>query len=85
MIGYSYYVTKCATFLFGSWVRLPSLIFYLVAILVSAFVSLDNVINFMDIMFGMMAVPTILSTILLAPRVMKAFHEYVERQGLRKN
>ena len=85
MIGYSYYVTKCATFLFGSWARVPTLIFYLVAILVSAFVSLDNVINFMDIMFGMMAVPTILSTILLAPRVMKAFHGYVERQGLRKN
>jgi Na+/alanine symporter len=33
-------------------------------------------IYFLDIMFGMMAVPTILSTLLLSPRVMAKAREY---------
>ena len=32
--------------------------------------------SFLDIMFGMMAVPTILSTLLLSPRVMVKAREY---------
>jgi AGCS family alanine or glycine:cation symporter len=43
---------------------------------VSAIVDLEYLINFLDIMFGMMAVPTILSTLLLSPRVMARAREY---------
>ena len=49
--------------------------------MVSAIVKLDDVINFLDIMFGMMAVPTILSTLLLSPRVMARAREYFATLG----
>ena len=76
MIGFSYYVTKCGMFLFGPGARIPMILFYLAGIVVSAMVKLDALINFLDIMFGMMAVPTILSTLLLSPRVMAKAREY---------
>ena len=54
---------------------------YLAGIVVSAIVKLDDLINFLDIMFGMMAVPTILSTLLLSPRVMAKAREYFAALG----
>ena len=81
MIGFSYYVTKCGMFLFGPGARIPLILFYLIGIVVSAVVELGDVINFLDIMFGMMAVPTILSTLLLSPRVMTKAREYFAALG----
>ena len=57
-------------------IPIPMILFYLAGIVVSAIVKLDDLINFLDIMFGMMAVPTILSTLLLSPRVMAKAREY---------
>jgi AGCS family alanine or glycine:cation symporter len=81
MIGFSYYVTKCGMFLFGPRARIPMILFYLAGIVVSAIVELGDIINFLDIMFGMMAVPTILSTLLLSPRVMARAREYFATLG----
>ena len=79
MIGFSYYVVKCGCFLFGSKARLPVLGFYLSTIVLSALVKMDLVINFLDIAFGLMAIPTILSSILLAPRVNQASRIYFKK------
>ena len=76
MIGFSYYVTKCGMFLFGIKARIPLIIFYLIGIIISAIVDLKYLIYFLDIMFGLMAVPTIISTIILSPRVMKEARKY---------
>jgi len=76
MLGFSYYVVKCGSFLFGQAARLPVLGFYLLMIVVSSVVKMSDVINFLDIAFGLMAIPTILSTVLLAPRVNRAAREY---------
>ena len=76
MIGFSYYVTKCGMFLFGIKARIPLIIFYLIGIIISAIVDLKYLIYFLDIMFGLMAVPTIISTIILSPHVMKEAREY---------
>ena len=76
MIGFSYYISKCGMFMFGPRARVPMILYYLAAIVVSAMVELGDLINFVDIMFGMMAVPTILSTLLLSPRVMAKAREY---------
>lgn len=82
MIGFSYYVVKCGCFLFGQKARLPMLGFYLFTIIVSSVVKMGDVINFLDIAFGLMAIPTILSSILLAPRVNRAAKKYFA--GLKK-
>jgi AGCS family alanine or glycine:cation symporter len=83
MIGFSYYVVKCGCFLFGPKARVFVLGFYLLTIVVSAMVKMSDVINFLDIAFGLMAIPTILSSILLAPRVNQAARKYFA--GLHKN
>jgi len=81
MIGFSYYISKCGMFMFGPRARVPIILYYLAAIVVSAMVELGDLINFVDIMFGMMAVPTILSTLLLSPRVMAKAREYFAALG----
>jgi AGCS family alanine or glycine:cation symporter len=79
MLGFSYYVVKCGCFLFGQKARLPVLGFYLLTIIFSAVVKMDEIINFLDIAFGLMAIPTILSSILLAPKVNQAAKEYFKK------
>jgi AGCS family alanine or glycine:cation symporter len=76
MLGFSYYVVKCGCFLFGQKARLPMLSFYLLTIIVSAVATMAEIINFLDIAFGLMAIPTILSSTLLAPKVNQAAKKY---------
>jgi AGCS family alanine or glycine:cation symporter len=76
MLGFSYYVVKCGCFLFGQKARLPVLGFYLLTIIISSVATMAEIINFLDIAFGLMAIPTILSSILLAPRVNQAAKQY---------
>jgi AGCS family alanine or glycine:cation symporter len=82
MLGFSYYVVKCGCFLFGQKARLPILGFYLLTIIVSALATMAEIINFLDIAFGLMAIPTILSSVLLAPKVNIAAKKYFA--GLKK-
>jgi alanine or glycine:cation symporter, AGCS family len=79
MIGFSYYVTKCGCFLFGSGARVPLLLFYLAAIVISAIIKMEDAINFLDVTFGLMAIPTMLASLLLAPKVMAAARDYFGR------
>lgn len=81
MLGYSYYVLKCGTFLFGLRARSALLAFYLLAIVTSAVVEMTDAINFLDVAFGLMAVPTMLSTLLLAPKAMESAREYFDKLG----
>lgn len=76
MLGFSYYVVKCGCFLFGKRARLPVLGFYLFTIIISSVVTMSEILNFLDIAFGLMAIPTILSSILLAPKVNLAAKTY---------
>ncbi|MEC7400547.1 MAG: sodium/alanine symporter, partial [Verrucomicrobiota bacterium] len=55
--------------------------FYLLTIVVSSLVRMGDVINFLDIAFGLMAIPTNWSTILLAPRVNEAARSYFAQLG----
>ncbi|MDP6568672.1 MAG: sodium:alanine symporter family protein [Candidatus Marinimicrobia bacterium] len=76
MFGYSYYGRKCAGYLLGvrwkpayNWV-------YVLAIVVASMVKIDLAINFVDSMFALMAIPTVISTLILAPKVMQAARKY---------
>jgi AGCS family alanine or glycine:cation symporter len=79
MIGYSYYGSKCAAFIFGNRSKLYYRIFYIVSIIIASIISLDIVINFVDGMFALMAFPTMISTIILAPRVMSEARIYFSK------
>jgi AGCS family alanine or glycine:cation symporter len=47
--------------------------------LVGALVSLDVVINLLDGSYAMMAIPTMISTLLLAGRVKESANKYFEK------
>jgi AGCS family alanine or glycine:cation symporter len=79
MIGYSYYGSKCAVFLFGINWKQPYRIFYTLSLIVGSIVTIDLVINFIDGMFALMAIPTMISSIILSPKVMQAAKKYFSK------
>ncbi len=76
LFSYSYYGSKCASFLFGANNRHLYNYFYLGSILAGAVLSLDTVINIIDGTFALMAIPTMIASLILAPKVMKAAKKY---------
>lgn len=76
MFGQSYYGAKCTGFLFGSHWKVNYNWFYVLSAIVGATVSISIVINLIDGMYAIMAIPTMVSTILLAPKVMKETRRY---------
>ena len=76
LLSYSYYGSKCAMFLFGPIGRKGYILFYLSSILAGATLSLDTIINVIDGTFAVMAIPTMLATILLSKKVVEASKIY---------
>ena len=79
IIAWSYYGDRCANFLFGQKAVLPYRIFYTLLIVVGATVPLQLVWNFADIANMLMAVPNLISLILLAGLVKQLSKEYFDR------
>lgn len=80
MFTYSYYGTKCLNFLGGAHRKHYYNYFYICTIFVGSITSIDMVVNLVDGMFAMMAIPTMLGTILLAPKVIEASRDYFMRK-----
>ncbi|SFB11092.1 alanine/glycine:cation symporter family protein [Algoriphagus aquimarinus] len=79
MFTYSYYGHKCFGYLFGAKRADYYNYFYLITIVVGAVASLDVVISLVDGMYAIMAVPTMISTLYLAPKVRVAMKDYFQR------
>lgn len=71
LFSYSYYGTKCLSFIAGAHNKKYYLYFYIASILLGATTSLDMMINLIDGFFALMAIPTMFATLWMAPRVMK--------------
>ncbi|MCF1751798.1 alanine/glycine:cation symporter family protein [Mariniradius sediminis] len=81
MFTYSYYGHKCFNYLFGADKANYYNYFYLVTIVFGAVVSLNVVVSFIDAMYAIMAIPTMISTLYLAPKVKAATKDYFMRFG----
>ncbi|MDN3493031.1 alanine/glycine:cation symporter family protein [Winogradskyella bathintestinalis] len=79
LFSYSYYGTKCMSFLFGDDKKHYYNYFYILSILIGATTSLSMMINLIDGVFALMAIPTMTATILLAPKVIKELKSYINR------
>ena len=79
MLGYSYYGTKCSSFLFGTKSKIYYRYIYVISIIIGSIASLDMIINFLDGMFAVMAIPTIVSSIYLSPYVIKESKVYFSK------
>ncbi|WP_426430514.1 alanine/glycine:cation symporter family protein [Winogradskyella sp. HB-48] len=76
LFSYSYYGTKCLSFLIGADKKHYYNYFYILSIILAATTSFDAMINFIDGVFAFMAFPTMIATILLAPKVLKESKRY---------
>ena len=76
MFAFSYYGTKSLGFLIGAERQHLYNYFYVVSIVAGAVASLDAVISLIDGMFALMAIPTMVSSLWLAPRVMREARAY---------
>lgn len=81
MFTYSYYGHKCFNYLFGAKKADYYNYFYLITIVAGAVVSLEVVVSFIDGMYAIMAIPTMISTIYLAPKVKAATKDYFNRMA----
>lgn len=79
MFTFWYYGAKCLGFLIGAqhqhWYRW----FYVLLVVVGAVLSIDAVVGLITGMYGLMAIPTVVSTLLLAPRVLAHARDYLDR------
>ena len=71
MFGYSYYGCKCASYLFGANSKFYYRIFYVLTLVLGSVLSLDLAVNIVDAMFALMAFPTMISALYLAPNIKK--------------
>ncbi|WP_138431140.1 alanine/glycine:cation symporter family protein [Fodinibius saliphilus] len=79
MLTYSYYGTKCLGYLVGAEYQHLYNYFYVGSIIFGAIASIGAVIDLIDGMFALMAIPTMVSAVLLAPKVKEAAQSYFSR------
>jgi AGCS family alanine or glycine:cation symporter len=80
LIAWSYYGDRSAEFLFGERAVLPYRIIYTVLVVVGAYIPLRLVWNFADIANILMALPNLISLLLLAGVVKVYTTDYFERE-----
>lgn len=76
MFTYGFYGERCFAFLFGEGKAKHYKYFYIAMIAVGCTFTLDFVFNVMMGMYALMAIPTMLSALILAPKVMAAARKY---------
>lgn len=81
LFSYSYYGNKAMSFLFGAKSGKLYDYLYLGSIVFAAVLPMRDIINIIDISFALMAIPTMLSGFMLAPRVMEEARKYFRRLG----
>jgi AGCS family alanine or glycine:cation symporter len=82
LFSYSYYGSKAVSFMFGVEAGKYYDYFYLGTIIMGAVLSMHDVMNIIDIAYALMAVPTMTSGLILAPKVMAEAKAYFKRMGM---
>ena len=76
IFSYSYYGSKCLGFLIGAERKHYYNYLVILMTVVASMLSLDAMVGLIDGAFALMAIPTMTSTIILAPKVMSAARAY---------
>ncbi len=79
MVGNSYYGRKCFAYLFGAERARIYDVFYMGMLFVGAVWSVGAVVNLIDTAYALMALPNMIATLVLAPRVMAATRVYFQK------
>lgn len=81
VFGLAYYGQKCLSFLIGAKYGKYFHYWYIALVVVGSVASLTDVVNLVFVAYGLMAVPTVISAIYLAPKVMVAAKRYFSEVG----
>lgn len=76
VFGFSYLGQKCLSYLIGAKYSKKFNYWYVGIIIIGSIWSLGGVVNVIFVMYGLMAIPTMLSTLYLAPKVMEEAKAY---------
>ncbi|MEQ9402359.1 MAG: alanine/glycine:cation symporter family protein [Cyclobacteriaceae bacterium] len=82
IFGMAYYGQKCLGFLIGPKYIKYYNVYYLILVVIGSVSSLSLVINLIFVGYGLMSIPTMISGIILAPKVMEASKSYFDRMSI---
>jgi AGCS family alanine or glycine:cation symporter len=74
-----YYGAKCFGYLFGAEVQHHFRWIFVSTVIFGASVSIDTIFSIISGSYGLMTVPTMITTLILAPKVMAAARDYFDR------
>ncbi len=81
LFSYSYYGTKCMSFLIGADKKHYYNYIYVISIVLAVMTPFSMMLNLIDGAFALMAIPTMTATIILAPKVTKEIKTYIKRMN----
>ena len=76
LFTYSYYGTKCLSFLTNAKIGKYYNYIYILSITFAAVASVDLVVNLIDLSFALMVIPNMIAVLYLAPQVNRAMKSY---------
>lgn len=76
LFTYSYYGTKCLSFLYGKNADKIYNLFYIGSISFAAVASVSLVVGLIDLAFALMCVPNMIAVIYLSPKITQALKKY---------
>ncbi len=80
IVSWGFYGETCTEYLFGERAVMPFKVVFVLMILVGTYsMELKPVLDWSDGMLGLMLVPNLIGTILLAPLVMRETRKYFQR------
>lgn len=79
IFGLAYYAVKCFSFLVGPKIGWYFNYWYVILVIIGSVATLDIVVNFVFVAYGLMSIPTMISALILAPKVLKEAKSYFTR------
>lgn len=76
LLSYAYFGSKCFGYLFHSKYTPIYLTIYVGSIFIAAAAQLGIILSLIDLMFALMAIPTVISALLLSPKVVRETKRY---------
>lgn len=81
MFSYSFYGSTCASYLFGSGKARLYVYFFILSLIVFAVVPLEAAVGMCDLFYALMAIPTMITIVMLSGRVREATRLYFNNRG----
>ncbi len=79
IFGWGYYGERCWQFLLGKWTILPYRVLWTIGVLVGATIQMETVWIIADILNALMAVPNLISLLVLAPLIVQLTNTHLRK------